>query len=384
MTECAGCAEPVSRVLGACARVAPDEWSACEIRRALNAIADWDDLIRRAERNGLGPLVYTHLNVLGAALPIAPRFALRALYLRHQQAERIRFRTLQQVLSALEKRGIRPLVLKGAALAHLIYPEPGLRPMGDMDLLVERRDLGEAVRALVALGFAIPEYDLARLPEKHLLATAPVDDLTVKIELHYDLFSRESRRQGEWKPVLSPPLKFRLDQRTAQTLPVETLLGHLARHLVFHADVFTPIRLIWVADIVGLVEHFASRIDWELVRTTDPIVLNVLSLLQVIHPLPEDVLRVAPVRLRASDGTGWADFDGWPRAPLATFRARGKSHPRIALDTLFPPTWWLRLHHGLGISDTIWQKRWVEHPAEILGWYVQLLRTRPMSKPDED
>ena len=52
---------------------------------------------------------------------------------------------------------IRAIPLKGLHLAHRLYPAPGLRDMGDLDLLV--RDVFEADAALRALGYA-PERDL--------------------------------------------------------------------------------------------------------------------------------------------------------------------------------------------------------------------------------
>ena len=43
--------------------------------------------------------------------------------------------------------------MKGAALAGEIYEDIGLRPMGDLDLLVHRKDVSEAYILLERLGF---------------------------------------------------------------------------------------------------------------------------------------------------------------------------------------------------------------------------------------
>ena len=50
-------------------------------------------------------------------------------------------RELGQVQTALTGAGLRCLVLKGAALEATIYPEPGLRPMVDVDLLIDETGL---------------------------------------------------------------------------------------------------------------------------------------------------------------------------------------------------------------------------------------------------
>jgi hypothetical protein len=58
---------------------------------------------------------------------------------------------LRAALAALEP--IPAVVLKGAALADLVYPSPGARPMGDVDLLVPAARLDAALARLVPLGY---------------------------------------------------------------------------------------------------------------------------------------------------------------------------------------------------------------------------------------
>jgi hypothetical protein len=56
------------------------------------------------------------------------------------------------------RRRVEALPLKGLHLAHRLYPTPALRDMGDIDLLVRRRDLAGADVALRALEYA-PDRD---------------------------------------------------------------------------------------------------------------------------------------------------------------------------------------------------------------------------------
>lgn len=61
------------------------------------------------------------------------------------------------VLRALRDAGVPLVVLKGAVLAETVYPAFGLRPMGDLDLLVWPRDAPLARATLRAIGFeAVP------------------------------------------------------------------------------------------------------------------------------------------------------------------------------------------------------------------------------------
>lgn len=76
------------------------------------------------------------------ATPLIPTLALDA--------------ALAEAVTALRERGIEPLLVKGPAVAALLYDRPGERPYGDIDLLVARRDAQAARETLTALGYREP------------------------------------------------------------------------------------------------------------------------------------------------------------------------------------------------------------------------------------
>jgi len=85
-----------------------------------------------------------------------------------------------------------PIVLmKGPELATL-YPGTGLRPFGDLDLLVD--DADAAYRALSGLDFT-PEEHLAP-DHAHHCTGLHVDGLPLRVEIH---------RRPNWVPWLTPP-----------------------------------------------------------------------------------------------------------------------------------------------------------------------------------
>jgi hypothetical protein len=68
----------------------------------------------------------------------------------------LRTRELQTVLAALGDADVRPVLLKGVAIAHTHYPRPELRPRSDTDLLI-RADTRDAVASvLLRLGYRRP------------------------------------------------------------------------------------------------------------------------------------------------------------------------------------------------------------------------------------
>ena len=66
--------------------------------------------------------------------------------------ELVRGREITRVLDALGSAGVRPILLKGAALAYSVYVSPGQRPRLDTDLLIRREDTGPVHAALATLG----------------------------------------------------------------------------------------------------------------------------------------------------------------------------------------------------------------------------------------
>lgn len=57
-----------------------------------------------------------------------------------------------EILRTLGAAGVVPAVLKGSSLAERLWPRPWMRPAGDLDLLIEERELPRAVSALARLG----------------------------------------------------------------------------------------------------------------------------------------------------------------------------------------------------------------------------------------
>ena len=59
---------------------------------------------------------------------------------------------LLNVVEVLSEAGIEVVVLKGTALAHLVYPDPAVRVFGDVDLLLRSDQYDRAIELLVDAG----------------------------------------------------------------------------------------------------------------------------------------------------------------------------------------------------------------------------------------
>jgi hypothetical protein len=302
---------------------------------------------------------------------------------------RVRMRVLGDVLRAFEAAGIRALVLKGAALAHLVYPEPGLRPMRDMDVLVVPSDARRAQRVLAALGFHAPLPTGDMLPDKHMAAASlQTEGFLISLEVHYKLFDKDYPPAVTMEDLTRPPVPFSLGDAwgTAYAPGYEDMLWHMCQHMILSGGLFGANRLIWVADIVSFAEHFVNEIDWPSIRAAAtggrasgygvwyPVIPRTLSLLHFLTPLSETLLSSASIALGPAPQRIGESFHGWPRSPLAMQWQKGIWG--ILRDTFWPSEWWMRLYYGVGSARPLFWHRWVRHPLHILGWVRHLLAER--------
>ena len=248
------------RLLLACARPVPE---GPRLQALVARGPDWPWLLRQVERWGLAPLVYTHLQPVAHAGHVPQSVLERLRHLSHRDtiygvAQR---QVLRATLVGLAEAGVPVIVLKGAALAALVYPAPALRPMRDLDLLVQPRDRArvEAVlrrlREAPAAGSDAPHGSSALGPERF----APLD-----IRDHL-----VSPRGVAWLPAAGaiPIADVWQRARPAQIVSVATLvlspedlLLHLALQLAEAGGFVGHVRTL--CDIGATCWRYGEAIDW--------------------------------------------------------------------------------------------------------------------------
>jgi hypothetical protein len=136
---------------------------------------DWEAVASYANRANLAPAVHQALRSKGlqGSAPAKLREYLEEVYrFNAERAECLR-RELMEVVGLLNKAGIMPLLLKGsAALAGDLYPDPAIRFMWDMDLLIPCGRMHQAVHSLEGGGYFIPEKYLSRIADREIFYRA--------------------------------------------------------------------------------------------------------------------------------------------------------------------------------------------------------------------
>jgi hypothetical protein len=366
--DCPAKSDPsIASILGLCARAQGDALQYCRLVKEADLFERWSALPGQAEFHGLGPLAYVHLTEASALMPVEARRALQGLTLRHRQSNEIRGRALVEIIQALEAQGIEALALKGSALAYMVYPAPGLRPMRDLDILVKEEHARRAQQILGTLGFKELPGRLTK-EHQHLEPLSRVEQgLTVSVEVHTSLFPRvRYYRPLRFADLSGASLTFQVNGMPVRTLGLEDSLWHIYRHALGPPLLASPLRLIWVADLVSLVEKYVDQLDWSKVKRQYPQVWRILPLLDFITPWSANVTGKLELKLPPEVKGAGLDYQGWPRVSL---KAGDKQElGTIMANTLNPPEWWLRLFYGGGTSGAWLWHRWLRHPWHVLEW----------------
>jgi hypothetical protein len=95
---------------------------------------------------------------------------------------------LKALLAALLASGIDALLLKGAALAHMVYSAPHLRPRVDIDLMIRRDALDRAEGVLAGQGWMRPRERDAELSaaQRHYVRPGPAGSVE-HLDVHWKI-----------------------------------------------------------------------------------------------------------------------------------------------------------------------------------------------------
>lgn len=228
----------------------PTDWNAADAQQFLEFLP----------HQGMGPLFWQILHDAGRLdhWPQVIRDGLSTMVRRLAALDLLRRQAVNQVLAALHAHGVEPLLMKGVPLAYTIYPEPWLRPVSDVDLLIPADQVAGTRKIFDELGFVRPPSAEGELILHQFMATqndaagmAQVFDVHWKISntnvfadmLPYDeLFAERIA-----VPALGEAA-FTLSNRHALLLACIHRVGH-------HAN---SRRLIWLYDIHLLAQQMSD------------------------------------------------------------------------------------------------------------------------------
>jgi Uncharacterised nucleotidyltransferase len=247
----------------------------------------------------------------------------------------LREREIDEAFRVLRSAGIEPILFKGWAVARL-YPEVGLRPLGDIDLYVPTESLGTAQRVV-----AEPPGRKHNIDFQH----EEVDIL-----------------QHSWHSVYARSKLLKLGKTDIRVMGPEDNLASLCMHFLKHGGW----RPLWLCDIAVALESRSASFDWELCLGPDPRKADwIACTLGVAHILLGADVADTPADERAQRLPHW----------LVPTVLRAWEHPRLDEHTV-PNLITSSLRHPMSLPRAL-RARWlnpVEATVRLGGAFNELPR----------
>mgnify|MGYP001317614561 FL=1 len=249
--------------------------------------------------SGTGPLLgyWVEAGLLDVSEPVARVLA------RHLSHSRRRMQRMTQgvmpVLSTLVAAGMPPAIIKGFDTAHRYFPEPGARPLSDVDAVIRADQVARAETILAAAGFT--GDPIRERPYKRKWHPPGADGRIRSLELWH--------AEGPWQLDLHDAASFgelmrfgiRLDHPldlsvswVALGVPLRAaapplMITMLAAHLSGELYVMRLLRLVELVLVIRQ-ERAQGRLDWSAVED----LLDRTGARRFVYPAFALVERLAP------------------------------------------------------------------------------------------
>lgn len=219
--------------------------------------AGWERLIDAAVCHRVDAILAQRAAASGAPPSAAARLTIIAAG--HGAVSAALDRELARVLGCLAAAGIDPVLIKGAHLAHAIYPSPALRPRGDTDLMIAEHERDAVAAHLESAGYRPLVHVRGRmiLGQFHFARTDPTG-VGHALDVHWRIAAPLVFRDVLPARVLRPsrtPIPSLGPHAWGPSRPHALLIAcvHLAAH---HRH--DPL-LLWLYDISRLAATFDDR-----------------------------------------------------------------------------------------------------------------------------
>ncbi len=343
-------------------------------------LGQWPELVPVACRQRLGPMLFYVLQQAGTLGALREHDA-ELLLAEYRQATAGNFLALaaaREWSQRFDRAGITAVWIKGVPLSLMVFPQPGTRPMTDIDVLVSAHQVSDAL-GLVAAATGRRAVSLAASIDKHAVVDVGMAN-SVRMELHWSLVDLPHQPATE-------DVQWFLRER--QSLPGGGAFHGLApeAHLLYlcgHTEIVhgeSDFLLLRYLDLHRLISA-SPALDWAVVRDravefgwtyaveralqitqrffATPIPQSLMADLPRLRPAHEDVTRVTKLQGSMQRGDRLLTlFSGLP------WTAR----LRLAAGMAFPSAEYMRRRYEL---DAAWKVpfyypyRWLDTGQAVL------------------
>lgn len=259
-----------------CCHLESDNNSKEKITKIIGPDINWAYFLEKARREKVSSLVYNFFSKNGDIKRFVPENVLaelKGIYYSTAGRNLLICRTLEDISDKFKNEGIRFIIFKGLALAEAVYQNVGLRPSGDLDILVKIQDLPKADRILEVLGYKKPFMlkDFSRISfsayRNSFLYDKP-DASPVHIHLFWHIinlypYAKDIVTKIDMDKIWEAAVGIEIGDRKALTFSLPHQIIYLCLHALTH--LYKPFILL--CDINEIASLEKERIDWDMLVT---------------------------------------------------------------------------------------------------------------------
>ena len=229
---------------------------------------DWDYFLQCARENRISPLLYFYQKQEKESFSKNCLQQLENDYFDTLAYNTFLWKKLNPILKSLEEKEIPVILLKGIALGVTIYPSIGIRPMGDIDILIKEKDIFEVNETFKSIGYFSADIDPLDI---ELGKTNYLTTLFYQLKNHW--FHVQRHLINSTLPNFSYISKINMEKIWQKALPIEIsgtqalflspehLIIYLCEHSMRVTHSFR--QLIFHADISQAIYFHRDKIDWD-------------------------------------------------------------------------------------------------------------------------
>ena len=232
------------------------------------SVADRDLFVSMAVAHGLGPMLYRQIQQQKILLGSDGEFLvrLRDSYLVATTETTRQLTALAPLLKLAASYDMEVIALKGVALLAMVYEDPGLRPMNDVDLLVRKEDFDRMSELLQGEGYRENTLFENQFVEETIGHIDPgwktFRKGNVVIDLHARINMGSGTRMISAEAMINRSNLLEFEGMQIPCPLPESMLLHLIVHLDKHLQKgFT--RFSNLVDIFLILEKYREHLDWE-------------------------------------------------------------------------------------------------------------------------
>ena len=253
-----------NRLLLYCAQTRIPEDTLNKVKDIISLPLNWEGVLESALSQGIAPLLCHNLKKIQKShfIPEKVMHKLERAYYANVARNMYHYEELKRILEAFNEKGVKVIVLKGAALDKIVYGDIGLRTFGDLDLLVKKEDLPYAKKIMSDLEYVSTpgkkSEEWQRMNHFHLPLYIQTDK-SIAVEIHWHITGDSFHINiDEWWEMAKV---IKIDNCQALILSPEDMLIHLCLHLFNHG--YGKITLRGLCDIFGTLTYYRKEINWQ-------------------------------------------------------------------------------------------------------------------------